>query len=65
VQFPGELRSYTYTDASAKLQVGDQFEIDPRNQDFRVVTVVSLERGFAGELKAVNPIQVKTNQLPQ
>jgi hypothetical protein len=62
VQFPGELRSYTYKDVSGKLQLGDQFELDPDNFDDRIVTVVSLERGYAGLLKQVNPINVKTNQ---
>jgi hypothetical protein len=57
-------RTYTYLDETGAMQVGDQFPIDPENGDNRVVTVASLDRGYAGELKSVKPVTIKSLQIP-
>jgi len=62
VQFPETDKTYTFLDASNKLGIGDQFEYAPERNDFRMVTVVSTDKGFDGNIKSVNPITVKTNQ---
>jgi hypothetical protein len=63
LKFPDYEGVYTFIDASAKLNVGDQFEFAPERRDYRTVTVVGTERGFDGNLKSVNPITVKTPEL--
>jgi len=64
IQFPETDKTYTFLDASNKLGIGDQFEYAPEHNDFRMVTVVGTDKGFDGNIKSVNPITVKTNQVP-